>query len=109
MWEMKKEKVGKIKEGTGKDMEISNSIVYGNLKRERLKEKGRNIERYGNFRYERMWELKKRKVEIERKEQGNKWKFLIQLYMGTEKEKGWKRKEGILKDMEISDMRVCGN
>jgi hypothetical protein len=42
------------------------------------KEKGRNIERYGNFRYARMWEqLKKRKVEIERKEHGKTWKFLI--------------------------------
>jgi hypothetical protein len=56
-----KEKGGKRKKGTGKDMEISDSIVYGNLKRERLKEKGRNIERYGNFRYARMWELKKRR------------------------------------------------
>ncbi len=84
------------------------------------KKKGMNRERHGNFRYARMWklkrneelerkvqektqefmmhvyciwELKKRKVEIDRKVQGKTWGFLIHVYMGPEKEKGRKRKE----------------
>jgi hypothetical protein len=56
--------------------------------------------------YSHVLELKKRKVERERKEQGKTWEFLIHVYMGSKKEKGGNRKEGIGKDMGIFDSRV---